>query len=153
MTPFDGFSDHALIKLCLNLQVKPIKSNRTVNELDFLPCKYVWNSKSKEEFLNAFNLQCVSKEMRDTLDDKSCIDVEKLSESVTSTYKKVASLSLKRKLLKSQTKHTSNNKQFNNTYTKLKHEVISYGKLLQKYPFDPLIRACRRIMDIARSGF
>ena len=141
VSAFNEFSDHALIKICIDITV--LEESGTKSELDDLPCKYVWDRKSKEEFLNAFTLKCVNKQMNDVLShtyNESCQDVDALCENVAGIYKKAASLSLRKKIVKSRFKHVKHSKESDKTYTKLREEISSLGSLLQKYPTDPHLR-------------
>ena len=141
VTPFDHLSDHALIKLCMNVKCKQSQSNNQT-KLHPLPPKYIWNSQSKEKFLSTFNDKEIKNEIGKTMKHSytnTDHGIDEFSKHIASIYQCVADHSLRKSCPKKRRSTKYSNLQ-TKTYHELKHEIKLAGKLLARYPNDPEIR-------------
>ena len=141
VTPFNGYSDHALIKL--SIQVPILQCNTESSNLIPLSCKYVWNSKSKDRFLETFKNKTVQSDMKAVLQNKfynTTQGITSLCDKVTNIYKEVADKGLIKKNPNTKPKVRKQNWATDKAYMSLRSHVNSLGKLLQRYPNDPILR-------------
>ena len=140
ITPFDGFSDHAMLKL--SLEIPGQKQTQKIFNLESIEGNYVWDNKSKEAFTNALNNPELTRNIKEIVDctyNESQDHINNLCEKITRVYQDAAKLSLRRKK-HSKTIKKNKDRQISQTYNSLKNQLNNLGKLLLKFPNDPQLR-------------
>ena len=124
------------------MQIPKVQCNEKCFNLIPSPVKYVWNNKSKDRFLETFNNKSVHSEIQAVLQNKfynTTQGITLLCDKVTNIYKQAANIGLVKK--KPNTKHKVKKQNWvtDKTYMSLRSHVNSLGKLLQRFPNDPIL--------------
>ena len=142
VSPPNHLSDHANVTCTLYLddqisnwgklhsQAKKTTGLKTMN--------YKWHPDSNLKFKNALDTPIVEN-MMDTFVATNHVDSHQCCKALNNIIFKAASLSLKVKLKKPSSKIRKDKLGFDKDCHSLKNEVLNLGKLVKKYPKDPVI--------------
>jgi hypothetical protein len=138
---FEGdISDHC----CLSWSVKCnyVQSKLDTNGQKPFACYFIWDMSCIFKYQNAFSNEATKAKIRNFMssDKKLELNIEEDVEKITDIYIDAANSSLLKHKVK-RSKKRKHKPWFNTNLQKLKREVISLGKVLQKRPNDPEVRS------------
>ena len=101
----------------------------------------MWTKESAEAYVKTLNTPQLTKEIAKRNIDINIPDTNRLCKEITNIYKQAADGCLIKFIPQKRKKRTSKYSQIENkNYQSLKKDLNSLGKLLHKYPNDPILR-------------
>ncbi|CAG2234439.1 unnamed protein product [Mytilus edulis] len=136
-------SDHCQISVLLNIQCK-IKGDTCQTQMSLK--SYKWNENSTELFQEALSSGSMQQKILNFNKTEYHSDINNMIKDVNTIFYEAANLSLKQKPTKKSTSKLKQNVKkkpnwLDASLSKLKNNLNDKEKLLQKYPFDPVIRS------------